>query len=299
MKTTLELNEIIENSPDLILYASPFLIGLAILEIVLSAKENKHLYEKKDFFASLTIGLGYLGQGILIKSSFLLLILWIYNSIPWSIPVNWGTTILCYILLDFLRYWEHKFSHEINFLWAIHVTHHSSTKFNFSTAFRQSWIQWFKVIFFLPISLLGFHPVVFFISHQIEGLYSFCCHTKMINKLPKWYSYIFVTPSHHTVHHGRNRKYLDKNYGSTFIIWDRIFNTFQKEEEEPVYGILDQPKTYNPVFLVFHVWIDIFKKIGSARSLKKVFDILFKPPGKVKGTSYTKQRNSKLPVRIE
>lgn len=299
MKTTIELNEVLQNSPNLILYGAPILIGLALLELILTIKDKKSLYEGKDFLTSLIIGLVHLVEGIFTKSAFFLLVLWIYNSVPWSIPVNWATSILCYIVLDFLRYVSHRLSHEINFLWATHVTHHNSTSFNLSTAFRQSWTQGIKVIFYLPVSFLGFHPVVFYIVHQLTLLYSFSVHTKMIKKLPKWYSYIFVTPSHHRVHHGRNRKYLDKNYGSTFIIWDRIFNTFQEEDEEPVYGILDQPKTFNPVFLVFHVWIDIFKQIGSARSFKEVFDILFKPPGEVKKANYTRQTNSKLSVKIE
>tara|TARA_B100000678_G_scaffold12331_1_gene9673 strand:- start:577 stop:897 length:321 start_codon:yes stop_codon:yes gene_type:complete len=96
--------------------------------------------------------------------------------------------------------------------------------------------------------------------------------------MPKWISYIFVTPSHHRVHHGKNAHYLDKNYGSTFIIWDRMFGTFQPEDEQAIYGILDQPKHYNPVKLVFHVWGDIFRKMGKTKNPIKAVKLLFQPP---------------------
>lgn len=278
MKTPVQLNEVLQNSPNLILYAAPIMIALALLEILLGVMKKKKSYDTKDFLASLSIGVIHLIEGIFTKSIFFLLIIWIYNAVPWSIPVNWATSVLCFIVLDFIRFLSHKFSHEINFLWATHVTHHNSTKLNLSTAFRQSWTQWIKIIFFLPMSLLGFHPVIFYIIHQLALLYSFWVHTEMINKMPSWYGFIFVTPSHHRVHHAKNAKYLDKNFGSTFIIWDRIFHTFQEEDEKPEYGILEQPKTYNPIILVFHVWVDIFNRIKSARSIKEVLDILFKSP---------------------
>ncbi len=138
------------------------------------------------------------------------------------------------------------------------------------------------MVFFLPISFLGFHPVIFFICHQIAVLYQFWIHTEYIRKLPKWISFIFVTPPHHRVHHGKNEHYLDKNYGSTFIIWDRMFGTFQPEDEQAVYGILEQPKHYNPVKLVFHVWVDIYKNMRKAGSLKKATLILFRSPSNLK-----------------
>ncbi len=285
MKTPVELNEVLQNSPNLILYAVPVMLGLTLTEIILSIKKKKKSYDGKDFFASLSIGVIHLVESIFTKSIFFLLILWIYNAVPWSIPVNWGTSVLCFIVLDFLRYLTHKYSTQINFLWATHVTHHNSTNLNLSTAFRQSWTQGIKIIFFLPMSLLGFHPVIFYIIHQLALLYSFWVHTEMIDKMPSWYGYIFVTPSHHRVHHAKNAKYLDKNFGSTFIIWDRIFHTFQEEEEKPEYGILEQPNTYNPIILVFHVWVDIFKRIKSAKSFKEVFDILFKSPTEFKNST--------------
>ena len=296
MKARIELNDVLQNSPNLILYVAPILIGLALFEVGLSIRHNKSLYEGKDFLTSLIIGVVHLIEGLFTKTAFFLLVIWLYNLVPWSIPVNVATSILCFVILDFLRYWAHRLSHEINFLWATHVTHHNSTRFNLSTAFRQSWTQGIKIIFFLPISLLGFHPVVFYIVHQLALLYSFSVHTKTVKKMPRWYAYIFVTPAHHKVHHARNKKYLDKNYGSALIIWDRLFNTFEEldEAEEPEFGILDQPATFNPFYLVFHVWIDIFKKIREAGSFREVWDILMKSPGTVKNGHYAKTGNRSI-----
>lgn len=282
MKEKISLKEVLDSAPDLILWAAPVMISLALLEFYFSWRNKKEFYEKKDFLASLTIGLVYILQGIFTKAIMFGGILWIYNVVPWSIPVNWWTSVLCFVVLDFCRWYAHKIGHETNLFWATHVTHHNSEKYNFSTSFRLSWTQQIKIVFFLPVSLLGFHPVVFFICHQLAVLYQFWIHTELIRRLPAWFRFIFVTPSHHRVHHGRNEKYLDKNYGSTFIIWDRIFGTFQPEEEQAEYGILDQPQGYNPVKLVFHVWGDIFRNMRKAKTMKEALAILWQPPSRLK-----------------
>ena len=167
--------------------------------------------------------------------------------------------------------------------WATHVTHHSSENYNFSVSFRLSWTQHIKFIFYIPAIMLGFHPVIFFIANQLEVLYQFWIHTELIRKLPAPIEYIFVTPSHHRVHHGRNPKYIDKNYGSTFIIWDRIFGTFQEEEEQVDYGVTTPPNSYNPVYLNFHEWKAIFQDLKKARGAGDVVKILFGYPGSWKG----------------
>lgn len=282
MKEKITLEKVISNAPDLILYAAPILIALALAEFYFSWKNKKELYEKKDFLASLTIGLVYILQSLFTKSLMFGLVLWAYNSISWSIPVNWLTSIACFFVLDFCRYWAHRLGHETNLFWATHVTHHNSEKYNLSTSFRLSWTQQIKVVFFVPVSLMGFHPLVFLICHQIAVLYQFWIHTELIRTLPKWIRFFFVTPSHHRVHHGKNAHYLDKNYGSTFIIWDRIFGTFQKEDEQAIYGIIEQPKHYNPIKLVFHVWADIFRNMKEADNVKEAVAILFASPDNLK-----------------
>ena len=126
--------------------------------------------------------------------------------------------------------------------------------------------------------LLGFHPIIFIITNQIEVLYQFWIHTELIRKLPKPIEYLFTTPSHHRVHHATNDKYIDKNYGSTFIIWDRMFGTFQPEEEAPEYGIKKPVKGYNPVWLVFHEWVDIAKDFFRTPGFKNKLRVVFRRP---------------------
>jgi sterol desaturase/sphingolipid hydroxylase (fatty acid hydroxylase superfamily) len=267
--------------PNIILYATPVLIILVILEWIYSYKDKKDYYDSKDTLTATFIGLVNAGMSAAIKVVTFGIILFFYNMVPWAIPYTWWSFVLCIIWLDFWRYWAHRVAHENRFWWATHVTHHNSEKYNWSVSFRLSWTQHIKIVFFIPVVLAGFHPVVFFICHQIEVLYQFWIHTEYIKKLPKPIEYIFTTPSHHRVHHARNDKYLDKNYGSTFIIWDRIFGTFQPEEEKADYGITTPVNSYNPITLNFHEWADIVKDVRHSKSVKEAYFMIFGRPSKL------------------
>ncbi|NNC85429.1 MAG: sterol desaturase family protein [Bacteroidia bacterium] len=257
------------------------MISLVILEWVLSYYKKKDYYDGMDTLAATVIGLINVAQSAALKVLTFGVILFFYNLVPWSVPNAWWSFPLCIIALDFCRYWAHRVAHENRFWWATHVTHHNSEKYNWSVSFRLGWTQHIKIIFFVPVALMGFHPVTFFICHQIEVLYQFWIHTEYIRKLPRPIEYIFTTPSHHRVHHARNKKYLDKNYGSTFIIWDRIFGTFQPEEEQADYGITKPVNSYNPITLNFHEWVDIVKDIRKSRSLSEAWAMLFTSPAKL------------------
>lgn len=267
--------------PNIILYAAPVMISLVAIEWIISYLKKRKYYDGKDTVAATVIGLGNVAISAALKIITFGIVLFFYNMVPWSIPYTWWAFILCFIWIDFWRYWAHRVAHENRFWWATHVTHHSSEKYNWSVSFRLGWTQHIKIIFFIPVALAGFHPVVFFICHQIAVLYQFWIHTEYIRKLPKPIEYIFTTPSHHRVHHARNDKYLDKNYGSTFIIWDRIFGTFQGEEEQADYGITKPIKSYNPVYLCFHEWMDIVKDIKNSKSLKEAYVMTFVRPSKL------------------
>ncbi|MEZ4972799.1 MAG: sterol desaturase family protein [Cyclobacteriaceae bacterium] len=257
--------------------AAPIMFLLVALEYYLSLRKNlKNLYGKKDFLASLSIGLGNLLVNALCKVGLFYVVVFFYNLTPFSIPPTWWSYLLCLVALDFFRYWAHRIAHEQRFWWSTHVVHHSSEHYNFSVSFRLSWTQNLKLIFFMPIALMGFHPLVFFITHQIEVLYQFWIHTELIRKLPRPIEYIFTTPSHHRVHHAVNEKYIDKNYGSTFIIWDRMFGTFQKEEEPARYGITKPVNSFNPFVLVFHAWGDLLGDL--AKRPRDAWRILFGSP---------------------
>jgi len=258
--------------------AAPIMFLLVALEFYLGYKKKLKLYDLKDFLASSSIGIVNVLLNSVMKIGVFFVFLFFYNLSPLKISITWWSFILCFLVLDFCRYWAHRIAHEQRFWWSTHVVHHSSEYYNLSVSFRLSWTQNLKIIFFLPVILLGFHPLVFLIVHQLAVLYQFWIHTELIKKLPKPIEYIFTTPSHHRVHHSTNEKYIDKNYGSTLIIWDRIFGTFQEEEEKPVYGITKPVNSYNPVYLVFHEWIAVSKDLLKSKSPKHAWQILFGSP---------------------
>lgn len=265
--------------PPIIIYAAPVMFALVGLEWFIRVRKMKKEYDGKDTFAATFIGVGNIVVSAVVKLTLFGIILFFYNRAPWYVPHTWWSYVLCLVAIDFFRYWAHRIAHEQRFWWSTHVTHHNSEQYNFSVSFRLSWIQHLKIVFFIPVALMGFDPFVFFICNQIEVLYQFWIHTELIHKLPRPIEYFFTTPSHHRVHHARNGKYLDKNYGSTFIIWDRMFGTFQPEEEQPDYGILKPVNSYNPVHLVFHEFVDMIRDMGRYRSPKAWWRILFGKPG--------------------
>ena len=199
--------------------------------------------------------------------------------IPWQIPINIWTTILCIVFIDFLYYWEHRIEHRVRILWSYHSIHHSSPIYNYTTALRVSFIDTFVTwIFYLPAILVGFHPYVVLIAIFFTLTYQFWLHTEIIGKLG-WFEKIFMTPSQHRVHHGSDEIYLDKNYGAVLSICDRMFGTFQEEIHRPTYGLTKPINTINPVKVHFMEYFNIFKDLRKAKSLKEAWGYLTQPPG--------------------
>ncbi len=202
----------------------------------------------------------------------------------WSvaeIPVNWWTNITLFILIDFFYYWFHRASHEINFLWnTAHVVHHQSEDYNLSVALRQtSFGGVFSMLFYLPLAFMGFNTLSFLAIKGLNLIYQFWIHTEAIKKLPGWFEAIFNTPSHHRVHHGRNPKYIDRNHAGTLIIWDKLFGTFQPEEEKPTYGVTKPTNTWNPVWANILPVVDMSKQVISTPGFMNKMKVLFYKPG--------------------
>ncbi|NEM99214.1 sterol desaturase family protein [Pontibacter burrus] len=262
-------------------YLAPIIVGLVLAEWLISYFKNKAYYDGKDTMAALAIGAGNAVIGVALKVALFAIAMVVYNHVPWAIPRSWWGFVICFVAVDFCRYWAHRIAHEQRFWWATHVTHHSSEKMNFLISLRTGWTNPIKFVFFIPVPLLGIDPFTFFVCHQVAVLYQFFVHTELVRKMPAPIEYIFVTPSHHRVHHGSNAAYIDRNYGSTFIIWDRMLGTFQAETEKPVYGLTTPVKSYNPVYLVFHEWVAIWKDLRHCRSLKEAWLMLFSAPGAV------------------
>ncbi|HEX6739485.1 MAG TPA: sterol desaturase family protein [Vicinamibacteria bacterium] len=163
----------------------------------------------------------------------------------------------CFLGVDFLYYWFHRLSHEVNAFWAAHVVHHQSEEFNLSVALRQGTFQnVFSWIFYLPLALLGFPPLMFVTCAAVNTLYQFWIHTRAIGKLGPL-EWVLNTPSHHRVHHACNPKYIDRNYAGTLIVWDRLFGSFVEEDEEPAYGITKPLRSWNPVWANLHYWVEL------------------------------------------
>lgn len=267
------------DTPNIIVYAAPAMFLFAFIEIMFSFYQKRQYYEKQETIGSVLVGLGNLVINLALKGLLMMPIIWIYNAIPWRMEFNWWTLIPCYIIYDFASYWAHRISHEQRFWWATHVVHHSGETYNLTTSFRLSWVQNFKIIFFLPVMIFGFHPIIFFITNQIAVLFQFWVHTEYIGKLPKWIEYIFATPSNHRVHHGSQEQYIDKNYGATFIIFDRIFGTYEPEVEKVKYGITTNiGNKANPLFINFHEYKDMYNDIKNAKGIKKKFWYMFGSP---------------------
>lgn len=268
--------------PDYIVWAVPVMIFFTGVEMIISWWQDKKYYEKKETIGSVGVGLGNLFVSAAMKFVLLFLVTWIYNIVPWRMELAWWTLIPCYIIYDFYSYWAHRISHEQRFWWTTHVPHHSGEHYNLAVSFRLSWIQHLKIVFFLPVVLMGFHPVIFFVCHQLAVLFQFWVHTEYIRKMPRVIEYIFATPSNHRVHHGSQEQYIDKNYGATFIIWDRMFGTFVPEGEKVIYGLTNNiDNKANPVYINFHEFFDMINDVRNAKTWKERLFFLFGSPIKV------------------
>ncbi|MCB9184318.1 MAG: sterol desaturase family protein [Flavobacteriales bacterium] len=263
-----------------IVLAIPLFFLLMGLELAWSAWSQRKVYRFNDFVANMGCGIGSQVVGAFTKAGILAIYLAVYDhwrlfTLP-STPVTW---LLTFLFVDLLYYWFHRLSHEVNFLWAAHVVHHQSEEYNLSVALRQSWWQGlFSFWFYVPIALLGVHPLVILTVGAFVTLYQFWIHTKAIGRLGPLEA-ILNTPSNHRVHHGSDPKYIDRNHAGTLIIWDRLFGTYQREEEEPFYGITAPLRTWDPLTANFHYWGDLMKLARRCRSWSDRVKVFLKPPG--------------------
>ncbi|HET6415905.1 MAG TPA: sterol desaturase family protein [Polyangiales bacterium] len=271
----------------LIYYAIPFFLATLVLEHwlvsrkVSASEEEVKLagFTTKDSFASLSMGIGFLLINALLTLLPFAGLAWLYQFRLFDIPVVWWSWILLLFAEDFCYYWFHRLHHEVRALWAAHVNHHSSTHYNLTTALRQSWTTPFTgFIFWVPLPLLGFPIEMILIQKSISLLYQYWLHTELIAKLG-WFESVFNTPSHHRVHHGRNPVYLDRNHAGIFIIWDKMFGTFEPEAQAVDYGLTKNIHTYNPVRIAFHEWYAMLRDAWNARTWRGRFGYLLMPPG--------------------
>lgn len=245
----------------IILYAIPGFFLLIAAELIAEKVRQTNYYRVNDAITSLSIGVMSRVVGVLKNLVPLTFYFLIYEHFAFfSLPNSWPVWLLAFVAYDFLYYWNHRCGHEISLFWAAHVVHHSSEDYNLSTALRQSSGSIFNFVFFLPLALVGVEPLLFIAVGSVNLVYQFWVHTQHVKKIGI-FEWVLVTPSNHRVHHAQNQIYLDKNYGGVFIIWDRLFGTYQDEldEEKPIYGVRKALNSFNPFYANVQVYSQLFK----------------------------------------
>ncbi|MBS3961284.1 MAG: sterol desaturase family protein [Sandarakinorhabdus sp.] len=269
--------------PDPVSIAVPAFVALILLEMWLTRRRGVGRYDWRDSGASLTLGLGSTVAGALTGATVLALSIWVYQfrlfDIGWSVPAF----LLVFLLDDLAYYWFHRTAHRVRWFWASHVIHHSSQHYNLTTALRQTWTGFFSLsfIFRMPLFLIGFPVEMVFFAAGLNLVYQFWIHTEHVDRMPRWFEAVMNTPSHHRVHHAVNPRYLDRNYAGVFIVWDKLFGTFEPEraDDRPRYGIVKALPTLNPFWAAIHEWVGIARDVRAARSPRELGGRLFGPPG--------------------
>jgi len=259
----------------------PIIYGMIALEAVFSALTNKSFYRLNDTLCTAGLLIGNILIGSAAKGLSFAIHIFLYQfrviDLANLIPL-WLMWVLAFVLIDLVFYIYHRLSHRVRLLWAIHMSHHSSEEMNFAVSLRQAWFAPLsKLPFFAVLPLLGMDPTIVVIAGVISTLWGVVGHTQIVDKLGPL-ELIFNTPSHHRVHHGANKEYIDKNYGNLFIIWDKMFGTFEPEQAPVKYGLVNNVNTFNPVKITFMGWGAILRDIRKAKSAKEALLLIFGPP---------------------
>ena len=266
---------------DLIHLAIPAFIALMIVEAVAGAVMHRDIYELKDAAASITMGLGNVAVDLLAKVIQFSIFTYLNRFAIFHIGFQWWAWVLLFFGDEFSYYWFHRASHECRLFWASHVVHHSSQRYNLSTALRQTWTGSFmSFVFWLWLPIVGFPAIMIMTMKAISLLYQFWIHTELVSSMGPLEA-VLNTPSHHRVHHGSNPRYIDRNHGGTLIIWDKLFGTFEPENPaDPVrFGLTKNIETYNPVRIAFEEWIDMFRDVWRAPGWNNKLRYLLGNPG--------------------
>ena len=258
------------------------LIGVELL--VARAQGRKDYLRFSDAITALSCGIGSQVMKVFSAGLLILAYLGLYELcqplhayLPWG-PSGAVAWILAVLLVDHQYYWWHRHSHRINFMWAAHVVHHHSQEYNLAVALRQALFTSFTSWpYYLPLAILGIHPVVFGLAAAINTLYQFWIHTRTVGKLGPL-EWVLNTPSHHRVHHGINPEYIDRNHAGMLIVWDRLYGTFVEEKQEPVYGTVTPLVSYDPLWANFHYWVYMAQVAWQTPKWKDKLWIWFAPP---------------------
>ena len=267
-------------NPDWILIAAipAFVVTMIVEAAWLPFSRRGRRYEIRDSVASLSMGIGFL----VIETGWRLVDLGIFTVAYDHRLADVGEGVLGWTMAivgwDFCYYGYHRAGHEIRILWASHVNHHSSRRYNLSTALRQTWTPFASALFYVPLALVGVRPAMIVTAGAINLLYQYWIHTETIGRLGP-IEWVFNTPSHHRVHHGVNPQYIDRNYAGIFIVWDRLFGSFEPEGERVIYGLTKNIESFNPLRIAFHEYRAIVRDLASARSWRDRVGFVMRYPG--------------------
>ena len=260
---------------------APIVLAMIFAEVLISNWQNRKYYKREDTYCTVGLLAGNIVMAFAIKGLVLAFHFYLYQfkvfDFANTIPL-WVMWILTFIMIDLVFYVYHRMSHRIRFLWAIHLSHHSSEEMNFAVSFRQAWFGPIsKIPFFMTLPLLGFDPTIIAVAGVMSTLWGIVGHTQIVDKLGPL-EWVFNTPSHHRVHHGSNKQYIDKNYGNLLIIWDRMFGTFEPEEEPVTFGLVNNVNTFNPAKITFMAWSSMIEDIKNKNDFSEMLNAIFGPP---------------------
>ena len=270
-----------------------------LAEILASVYLKRELYTTKDTLNNFLMTSLNILLDTAMRGAFLLLMSWSFPNrfISWNEHgvLYWLAAI---VLTDLVYWFVHWMSHMVRFFWAVHTVHHSSEKYNITVGFRSSVFEpLYRFLFFIPLGFIGFEAADIVLAFSIQQLYGSIIHTELIQRIPVW-DWIFVSPSHHAVHHASNPRYLDKNMGMILIVWDKIFGTFEPEDEKYdkiKYGLTTNLNTYNPGNILFNEWRQMWRDVKSAPGIREKFMYVFGPPG----WSHDGSRKTSYQLRFE
>lgn len=284
---------------DLTALAVPLFIIFVFVEYVISKWQNKKYHSFEGSMANISIGIAERLFNLFMIGVFYGVFEYVRKNYGLlHIPDNLWTGLLLFIAVDFIWYWYHRLGHEVNIFWAAHIVHHQSDEFNYTVSARITIFQAIiRNVFWCILPLLGFSAESMAFCLMVHGIYPFFIHTRTIGKLGIM-EYIFVTPSHHRVHHASNEAYLDKNYGDVLIIWDKLFGTFVEETEEPVYGLTKPLGSYSFLWQHFHHFLEISYAVKEVNGLSTKIKLILSKPDKIKPGIRERLEQTYLTARI-
>lgn len=266
----------VSHPPDLTVVAVPLFVGLIVVEQVVLRRRNRRV-DGRDFWASIGMGaLSLVTINLLMGAVgwWLANVLWDHRALDLGTGVaGWAAALVGW---DLVYYADHRISHEVRLFWASHVNHHSSQEYNLSTALRQPLTAFQTALVVAPLAFVGVRPDLIVLAGAINLLYQFWIHTEAVGRLGPL-EWVLNTPSHHRVHHGSNARYLDRNYGGILIVWDRLFGSFQAEDEPVTYGLTTDIHSYHLWTIATHEWVALGRDVRRARGLDRARHLLRGP----------------------